>query len=108
MDLDYFIQYTVLEIVCITLGRAACMTGTDIGRIAQLPDTAGMPNPEKTGHTATSLQGVLLEQEPRIFDRVYNPDDNKIFINATEMTETEIDVVCKRITAILSTGRAHD
>lgn len=28
----------------ITLGAAAAMTGSDLGKIAQLPDTAGMPN----------------------------------------------------------------
>jgi D-glucosaminate-6-phosphate ammonia-lyase len=28
----------------ITLGVAACMTGEDLGRVLQLPDTSGMPN----------------------------------------------------------------
>jgi uncharacterized pyridoxal phosphate-dependent enzyme len=77
------------------------------------PDPNGCPfdraclciNPERTGHTALSLQGELLEQDPPIHVRIYNPDDNKIFINATEMTDTEIDTVCERIAAILSTGR---
>lgn len=50
----------------ITLGIASCMTGTDVGKIAQLPDTTGMKNEVilQMGHAvnygAPVTQGIRL------------------------------------------------
>ena len=50
----------------ITLGVAACMTGTDAGRIAQLPDTTGMKNEVilQMGHAVD--YGAPVEQGIRL------------------------------------------
>jgi L-seryl-tRNA(Ser) seleniumtransferase len=50
----------------ITLGVAACMAGTDVGRIAQLPDTTGMKNEVilQMGHAVD--YGAPVEQGIRL------------------------------------------
>lgn len=73
------------------------------------PDPNGCPfvraclriAPEETGHTAKSLRLALLEQDPAIYVRVYGAHPDRVFINATEMTEDEVDVVCESMTALL-------
>jgi len=73
------------------------------------PDPNGCPfararielDPSVTGQTADSLRLALLSGDPAIYVRVYKPAENAIYINATEMTEAEVDVVCERVAACL-------
>lgn len=69
------------------------------------PDPNGCPldrarlriDPEATGHTAVSLRQTLITGDPAIYTRIYDPDEGCVYLNATEMTDDEVDVVCERI-----------
>lgn len=97
--------------------REAAKIDTIVSRLGTLPgiaasvspDPNGCPfvrarlevDPSVTGQTADSLRRSLLSGDPAICVRVYNPAENAIYINATEMTETEVDVMCERFSACL-------
>jgi len=51
--------------------------------------------------TPRSLRDALMSGQPAVCVRVYNPDQDSVFLNATEMTEDEVEVMCDRMAAVL-------
>jgi len=76
------------------------------------PDPNGCPfvrarlhlDPAETGHTAATLRAALLRDEPAIHVRIYGREQDCVYLNATEMTEDEVEVVCDRVCAALAQG----
>jgi len=72
------------------------------------PDPNGCPfsrvrlalDSEVSGHTPSSLRTALAEGDPAVVVRVYNPDEGCVHLNATEMTDEDIDFACEKIRTI--------
>ena len=73
------------------------------------PDPNGCPfnrieaeiDTETTGYTAETVQRVLAGGDPAVWIRVYNRDSGRFFINATEMSDEDIEILCARIRELL-------
>lgn len=59
------------------------------------------PDPEITGHTATSLTGKLAEGNPTVVARAHHLDEGYIHLDAIEMTDEEIGFACDKVRQIL-------
>jgi len=75
--------------------------------VTRSPDPNGCPFDRvqlrlKTDRFAPrSLRDALMSGEPAVCVRVYNPHLDSVFLNATEMTEDEVEAVCDRMAAVL-------
>ena len=86
------------------------LAGIDGLTVAIDPDPNGCPFPrvrlwldaEATGHRPASLRAALAKGDPTVVARVYNPDEGCVYLNATEMTDEEIDFACGKIRAVLA------
>jgi len=56
---------------------------------------------ESTGHTAQSLRMALRERDPVIHIRIYGTEPDATYLNATELTEDEVEAVCEAIAEVL-------
>ena len=69
------------------------------------PDPNGCPfsrarltlDPEQTGYSAESLNAELQKGDPAIFLRAHHASEGYVNIDAIEMTDDEITVVCDEI-----------
>ena len=74
-------------------------------RLSLSPDPNGCPfnrieaeiNTGATGRTSQSVRASLVRQDPAVYIRIYNRDPTRFFINATEMSDEDIDILCSRI-----------
>ncbi len=74
------------------------------------PDPNGCPfnrieaniDAQTTGYTAETVQKALAEGNPTVQVRVYRGDRQRFFINATEMSDADIEVLCARILEMFS------
>jgi len=57
---------------------------------------------ESTGHTAQSLREALMARDPAIHIRIYGSEPDATYLNATEMTENEVEAVCDAIGEVLA------
>ena len=55
----------------------------------------------RTGQTAESLAEEMAKASPSIVVRAHHADEGYINIDAIEMTDDEIEIVCKRISELL-------
>lgn len=60
------------------------------------------PDPDTTGHTATSLADALEVGDPTVVPRAHHADEGYIYLDAIEMTDEEIDIACERVRKILT------
>lgn len=59
------------------------------------------PDPRITGHTAASLRDELAKGNPTIVVRAHHTDEGYINLDAIELTDQEIEYVCRRIHEVL-------
>jgi D-glucosaminate-6-phosphate ammonia-lyase len=86
------------------------LEGTKGLRLSVDPDPNGCPfsrvrltpDPIMTGHTAQSLTDTLAQGDPMIVARAHHADEGYIYLDAVEMTDSEIDHVCERARRILA------
>lgn len=83
------------EVDGLTLGIDPDPNGCPFSRAKLTPD------PQVTGHTATSLTAALAEGDPTVVARAHHADEGYIYLDAIEMTDDEIDIACQRVRAIL-------
>lgn len=50
-----------------------------------------------TGHTAQSLRMALRERDPVIHIRIYGTEPDAVYLNATELTDDEVEALCDAI-----------
>ena len=72
--------------------------GCPFGRVRLTLDEGG-------AHTPQSLRTALAEGDPAIHIRIYGAEPDAAYLNATEMTDAEVEVVCDAIAGALG-GRA--
>ena len=89
----------------ITIGVAACMTGTDVGRIAQLPDTTGMKNEVllQMGHAvdygAPVEQGIRLAgARVKVVGTINGTSRSLLAASITEQTAAAVFVISHHTT----------
>ena len=58
------------------------------------------PDPRITEHTARSLTETLAAGDPMVVVRSHHADEGYIHLDAIEMTDAEIDLVCQRIRTV--------
>ena len=63
------------------------------------------PHPKLVEHTAGSLADVLAEGNPMIVVRAHHLEEGYFHLDAIEMTDEEIDLVCERIRSALTTNK---
>ena len=74
------------------------------------PDPNGCPfsrarldlDPDSAGHSAATLTEALADGDPTIVTRAHHVDEGYIYLDAIEMTDDEIALVCRRVREILS------
>ncbi len=59
------------------------------------------PSPDVTGHTASDLRDALAQGDPTVVVRAHHVDEGYIHIDAIEMTDAEIALVCSRVGEVL-------
>lgn len=59
------------------------------------------PDPDVTGHTASSLSAALAEGDPTVVARSHHAQEGYINLDAIEMTDEEITHVCNKVRRIL-------
>ena len=59
------------------------------------------PDPQITRHTAALLCDELAKGDPTIVVRAHHTDEGYIHIDAIEMTDEEIEFVCRRVREVL-------
>lgn len=92
--------------VQLILSRLAHVPGL---RLSVDPDPNGCPfsrarltpDPQVTGHTATSLAAALAEGDPTIVVRAHHAAEGYFNLDAIEMTDAEIELTCTRIRELL-------
>lgn len=63
------------------------------------------PDPQVTGHTAASLTEELAAGNPTIVTRSHHTDEGYIHLDAIEMADEEIEMVCDRVKKVLESSR---
>ena len=58
--------------------------------------------PDSAGHSAETLTEALADGDPTIVTRAHHADEGYIYLDAIEMTDDEIALVCRRVREILS------
>lgn len=61
-----------------------------------------VPDPIVTGHTASTLRDALADGDPTIVVRAHHVDEGYIHLDAIEMTDAEIQLVCARVGQVLT------
>jgi L-seryl-tRNA(Ser) seleniumtransferase len=59
-------------------------------------------DPATAGHSARSLTDALAEGDPTIVTRAHHAEEGYIYLDAIEMTDDQIEIVCQRTREILS------
>lgn len=62
------------------------------------------PDPQVTGHTAGALRDAVAKGNPKIVLRDHHVDEGYVNIDSNEMTDEEIELTCRRIREVLTTG----
>ncbi len=60
------------------------------------------PDPQRTGHTAVSLTAALAEGDPTIVTRSHHAEVGYLNLDAIELTDDEIELMCARIREIIT------
>jgi uncharacterized pyridoxal phosphate-dependent enzyme len=89
---------TLSDIPGLTLRPEADANGCPFSRARLTPD------PEITGHTATSLTEKLAEGNPTVVARAHHLDEGYLHLDAIDMTDEEIAFACDKTRQILTTG----
>ena len=59
------------------------------------------PDPAITGHTAGSLATALADGDPTIVTRAHHAEEGYLNLDAIEMNDVEVEVVCGRVKEVL-------
>ncbi len=59
------------------------------------------PDPQVTSHSAASLRDALAASDPMIVVRAHHVDEGYIHLDTIEMTDDEIEFVCRRVREVL-------
>jgi len=88
-----------------------------VDALASAPGVRAAPDPDPNGcpflrvrielddtspHTSTSLREALASGEPSIVVRCYGFERDSVYINCTEMTDSEVESLCDRLRHVLT------
>ncbi|MFP6769930.1 MAG: aminotransferase class V-fold PLP-dependent enzyme [Planctomycetaceae bacterium] len=85
------------------------LAGTNGLQLSVDPDPNGCPfsrakltpDPDACNHTARSLTDALADGDPTIVTRAHHAGEGYLYLDAIEMTDEEIALVCRRIRELL-------
>jgi L-seryl-tRNA(Ser) seleniumtransferase len=60
------------------------------------------PDPETTGHNASSLAVALAEGDPTVVARAHHASEGYICLDAIDLVDNDIRIVCRKVRRILS------
>ncbi|MDE0818062.1 MAG: hypothetical protein OSA92_10390, partial [Pirellulaceae bacterium] len=80
----------------LSLGIDADPNGCPFSRVRLTPD------PNAISHDAHSLNRALAEGNPSVVARAHHANEGFLYLDAIEMTDEELEFVCKKVRDLLS------